>query len=151
MTHGTGIDTGIGFAVTADQHPSSLSADYGNGTPLSFQIYLRLRPSRMKNSSMANMDMPAEAPAEASSGEVTLTLTVTGPDGKPLTGAAVTASVAITSMDMGTTHPAFKDAGNGHYTSEVSFAMAGPWRVSIKVTPPGGTGSAKTLDYSVAP
>ena len=48
LTHGTGIDTGLGFAVTADTHPSALNADYGSGTPVSFEIYLRLRPSRMK-------------------------------------------------------------------------------------------------------
>ena len=31
LTHGTGIDTGLGFAVTADTHPSALNADYGGG------------------------------------------------------------------------------------------------------------------------
>jgi len=55
ITHGTGIDTGLGFAVTADSHPTALSADYGSGTPLSFQIYLRFRPSRLKNSDMKNV------------------------------------------------------------------------------------------------
>ncbi len=199
ITHGTGIDTGIGFAVTADQHPSALSADYGSGTPLSFQIYLRLRPSRMKNSDMKmdmrsmdtggdmkGMDMsapapPAPAPAapappapmpemaipkaapvtvasvtatmtpdppKARQGNV-LTMTVTGSDGKPLVGASVKASVAMTSMDMGTSHPAFREAGAGRYQAAVSFAMPGPWRVSVTVTPPGGGASmTKALDYS---
>ena len=57
LTHGTGIDTGLGFAVTADTHPAALNADYGGGTPLSFQIYLRFRPSRMKNMGMQGMSM----------------------------------------------------------------------------------------------
>ena len=207
VTHGTGIDTGIGFAVTADTKPSALDPIYGAGTPVSFQIYLRLRPSRMKgmdmkgmdNGKMAGMDMsanqpptvtpappliPAAPPVAASPPVVApttptlpapvavtiagvtatiapdspkarrknvLTMTVTGSDGKPLSGAMVTSSVAMTSMDMGTTHPAFSDLGNGHYQGNVTFSMAGPWRVVLTVTPPGG-GSAvtKALDYGVS-
>ncbi len=70
LTHGTGIDTGLGFAVTADTKPSALDADYGGGTPISFQIYLRLRPSRMKGMdrgggkmSGMNMGLGQAAPA----------------------------------------------------------------------------------------
>jgi len=222
LTHGTGIDTGLGFAITADQHPSALNADYGSGTPLSFQVYLRFRPSRLKNSDMRNMDMkgmdmkgmdmkgmdmkgmdmkgmdmsapaappgpaapPAPAPmpvpaapAPASSmpgiemptasitvskitaaiapdppqarrGNV-LTLTVIGSDGKPLSGATVQASVAMTSMDMGTSHPAFQDIGGGRYQGTVTFAMSGPWRVAVRVTPPGGEPAPiKVLVYGV--
>ncbi len=161
VTHGTGIDTGVGFAVTADQHPAALDADYGSGVPLSFQVYLRLRPSRLKNISLAQRDTPAEA----SSGNIiltaamnpdppkarqanTLTLTVTNAGGQPLLDAVVTASVAMTSMDMGTTHPAFRAIGQGHYTAEVSFAMPGPWRVSVTAAPPGGAAVTKTLDYA---
>ena len=80
----------------------------------------------------------------------TLTLTVTGSDGKPFPGATVAASVAMTSMDMGTSHPAFQDMGNGQYAGRVKFAMPGPWRVSLTVTPAGGgTPVTKTLDYNV--
>jgi len=166
LTHGTGIDTGLGFAVTADQHPSALNADYGSGTPLSFQVYLRFRPSRLKNSDMRSMEMgKMDTPADPSSSALaitttiapnppkaqqtnTLTVTVTDADGKPLSGAAVTASVAMTSMDIGTMHPAFKDRGDGRYTAAVSFAMPGPWRVSVAVTPPGGGVSiSKSFDY----
>jgi len=199
LTHGAGIDTGLGFAVTADTHPSALDADYGTGMPVSFEIYLRLRPSRMKMvmdkpstpapSTMPGMDMPAPLPApsptppQASAaptppvaspvappaavtvGEVTATiapdppkarrknalmLTVTGSDGKPLIGATVKSAAAMTSMDMGTSHPAFTDLGDGRYQGQVTFSMAGPWRVTIAITPPGGGASvAKTLDYSV--
>ena len=170
LTHGTGIDTGLGFAVTADQHPSALDADYGSGTPLSFQVYLRFRPSRLKNSDMMQMSIKGmDTPAEASSSALAvtaaiapdppkagqpnmLTLTVVDADGKPLAGASVKAAVAMTSMDMGTTHPAFQEAGAGRYQAAVSFAMPGPWRVRVSVTPPGGGASViKTLDYSVGP
>ncbi|MBV9851485.1 MAG: FixH family protein, partial [Armatimonadetes bacterium] len=196
LTHGTGIDTGLGLAVTADTHPSVLNADYGGGTPLSFQIYLRLRPSQVSMSTgggkMAGMDMsggqtqpasppsptpqtpapaappqpqptptapaPSAAPAPTPPAPVTvgrvvtaispnpprtgrrniLTLTVTGSDGKPLAGAAVKAAVAMTSMDMGTSRPAFQDMGDGRYQGDVTFSMPGPWRVTLTVAPPGG-------------
>jgi hypothetical protein len=52
VTHGTGIDTGIGAAVTLDTHPSSLNSVYGGGTPLGFEVFVRFRPSRLKMDSM---------------------------------------------------------------------------------------------------
>ncbi len=179
LTHGTGIDTGLGFAVTADTHPSALDTDYGRGTPLSFQVYLRLRPSRMKGMNRQGMSMgslpsvmpmPSSrisqtppppgvvitaviAPAPPKAGaENKLTVLVTGPDGKPLAGAKVAASVAMTTMDMGTAHPVFSSMGNGHYEGKVVFSMAGPWRVTLTVTPSAKAKPVtKTLDYQAAP
>jgi len=201
LTHGKGIDTGLGFAVTADTHPSALNADYGGGTPLSFQVYLRLRPSRMKGMTMPSMDMagpspsgPANAsPAPAANAmpgmdmprempvlsppaaqfpavaapTVTaalaanppkvgqknlLTVFVTRPDGKPLAGATVKASVAMTSMDMGTTHPPVRNMGNGRYRGSVVFSMPGAWRVTLAVKQSAkGAPFTKTVDYKVAP
>ena len=201
LTHGTGIDTGLGFAVTADTKPSALNIDYGTGTPVSFQIYLRLRPSRSKGMDMGAGQTPTPAPPAPMPGMVmptpdaaapvpttpapavptaptahpaapvtisevaatmtpsppkarhpnVLTLTLTGSHGKPLAGAAVKATVAMTTMDMGTTRPFFRAIGNGRYQGDVSFSMAGPWRVTLLIVPAGG-GSAvvKTLDYVVA-
>ena len=197
IKHGTGIDTGVGFAVTADTHPAALNADYGTGTPLSFEVYLRFRPSRMSmgggHGKMAGMatgqpntpaapaptpqaptapsspspapTAPTAPPAPVTTGAISatvspsppkararnpLTLSVTGSDGRPLIGATIRASVAMTSMDMGTSHPAFKDLGDGRYQGQVQFSMAGPWRVTVIVTPPGGgTPTTKTFDYSV--
>lgn len=168
LTHGTGIDTGLGFAVTADTKPSALNADYGSGTPVSFQIYLRLRPSRIKMNGMKmdgmkmdGMTTTTATPSVAISAAITpdppvtradnaLTLTLTGADGKPMAGAEVEADVAMTSMDMGTTHPAFRETDAGKYRGAVAFSMAGPWRVTLRVTPPGGGKAVvKTLDYAV--
>ncbi len=208
LTHGTGIDTGLGFAVTADTKPSALDADYGGGTPVSFQIYLRLRPSRMKGmdmgsgGKMSGMDMgngpaPLAAPAPATPGmtmgtpsaatspsmpappaapsptpakpvtfpalaatiapdppkarsQNTLTLALADSSSKPITGAKIAASVEMTSMDMGTAHPAFHETGGGRYEAAVAFSMPGPWRVTLRVTPPGGAAAVvKTLDYEV--
>jgi hypothetical protein len=78
-----------------------------------------------------------------------VTLTLIGSDGKPFAGASVKASVAMTSMDMGTTHPAFRDLSDGRYQGTVSFSIPSPWRVTVIVTPPNGAPITKTLDYSV--
>lgn len=78
----------------------------------------------------------------------TLRVTVTDPDGKPITGAKISSSVAMTSMDMGTTHPAFKEMGGGKYEGKVGFSMAGPWRVTVKVTFPGQKPQSKAFDFS---
>ena len=163
LTHGTGIDTGLGFAVTANTYPSALNADYGSATPVSFQVYLRFRPSRSRSMTMAAK--PAAKPTSGTgltaaaklatdppkAGEAMgLTITVTDPSGQPVPGATVTASVAMTSMDMGTSHPAFKDTGAGKYTGQVQFSMAGPWRVTVSVIPPGGgPPTVQAFDYAV--
>ena len=47
LTHGKGIDTGLGFAVTADANPSSLDSYYGSGVHPGFELFFRIRPSRM--------------------------------------------------------------------------------------------------------
>lgn len=56
---------------------------------------------------------------------------------------------AMTSMDMGTTFPVFRDIGGGKYQGSAEFAMAGPWRVSVSVTAPGEKPVTKDLDYVV--
>jgi hypothetical protein len=73
-------------------------------------------------------------PAPPVSGTATtLTLTLTGPTGRPLSGVKVTAEVNMTDMDMGTTSPAFKSLGKGHYAAMVNFSMSGPWAVKVHV------------------
>ena len=43
-----------------------------------------------------------------------------------------------------------QEIGAGRYQAAVSFAMPGPWRVTVTVTPPGGPAVTKTLDYKVS-
>ncbi len=105
-------------------------------------------------------DAPSTAPAAAmpltvtavihapKAGDNALQITVTDAQGKPITGAKVTTSVAMTSMDMGTTHPAVTDKGNGQYTSTANLSMAGPWRVKVKVTPVGQKPQTNTFDFT---
>ena len=68
LTHGKGIDTGVGAAVMANTNPSSLSSYYGSGTHIGFELFFRFRPSRMgggdgsvnmRGMNMAGMGEPA--------------------------------------------------------------------------------------------
>jgi len=81
-------------------------------------------------------------------GDNALQITITDAQGKPVTGAKITTSVAMTSMDMGTTHPAVKEKGNGQYTTTANFSMAGPWRVKVKVTSVGQKPQTKAFDFT---
>jgi hypothetical protein len=91
------------------------------------------------------MAVTASAPK---SGDNSLTISITDVQGKPIAGAKITTSVAMTSMDMGTTHPIVADKGAGQYSATVNFSMAGPWRVQVKVTPPGQKPQIKSFDFT---
>jgi nitrogen fixation protein FixH len=80
----------------------------------------------------------------------TLDVTVLDPTGKPVTGAKITSSVAMTSMDMGTAKPKVTEGKNGHYTTAAEFSMKGPWRVSVTVTPPNQKPFRKDFDFTIA-
>ena len=82
-------------------------------------------------------------------GKNMLDVTVLDPAGKPVIGAKVTAAVEMTSMDMGVTRPKAKEDKAGHYLSEVTFSMKGPWRVTMTVTPPKQKPFTKALDFNV--
>jgi len=115
--------------------------------------------------SMAGMDMSAPTPpgtplaaapvkitmttaSAPKAGDNPLTISIIDAQGKPVTGAAVTTSVAMTSMDMGTTHPAVTEKGSGQYAATVNFSMAGPWRITVKAAAPGRKPQTKAFDFS---
>jgi len=52
-------------------------------------------------------------------------------NGRPLAGLTWAATVSMTSMDMGTTHPAVKDIGKGSYSTAAVFGMQGPWKLVL--------------------
>ncbi len=80
-------------------------------------------------------------------GENRLEITVVDAKGKPVEKAKITLSVAMTSMDMGTTHPSIKELGKGKYSASVGFSMVGPWRVTAKVEA-GGKSATFTFDFN---
>ncbi|BDI29900.1 hypothetical protein CCAX7_19510 [Capsulimonas corticalis] len=225
LTHGKGIDTGLGAAVTLNTKPSALDPYYGTGSPVSFQIFFRLRASRIQmnkmdkmapdapsdtdGASMPAMTPPAPAPmpdmnhpatpppaaepaapatpaapmpetppaapaptpaAPAAAPETiakitatiapappkareknAMTVTLTDSAGAPFTDATVTGDVEMMSMDMGTSHLTFTRHGDGTYTAQPTFSMAGPWRVTVRAIAPGAAKPlTKAFTYSVA-
>ncbi len=89
----------------------------------------------------------ASGAAKTGEGNI-LVVTVTDAAGRPVTGAHVTSSAAMVTMDMGTTHPVFKDMGNGKYKGTVGFSMAGPWRVTVKAAVLGRPPQTKAFDFT---
>jgi hypothetical protein len=82
-------------------------------------------------------------------GDNRVLITVLDVAGKPVIGAKVTASVAMTNMDMGTTKPAVKELGKGVYATTAGFTMAGPWRVTVRVVPaPGQKPQTQAVDVT---
>lgn len=69
--------------------------------------------------------------------------------GRPITGAKVTTTVGMTSMDMGTAHPKAQEGKGGRYATEVEFSMAGPWRVTLTIVPPNQKPFTRSLDFNV--
>jgi heavy metal-binding protein len=47
LTHGNGIDVGLGGQFTLNDMPDRLERYYGSGLPYSFEFFLRIRPSQM--------------------------------------------------------------------------------------------------------
>lgn len=85
--------------------------------------------------------------AKATVGDNNVTITITTPDGKPVEKAKLATLVAMTSMDMGTTKPPVRELGKGKYAFKANFSMAGPWRLTLTVTPAGGKPSTYTFDF----
>jgi nitrogen fixation protein FixH len=83
-------------------------------------------------------------------GKNTVDFTLLDAAGKPVTGAKVTTSVAMTNMDMGTTHPQAREGKDGHYTTQVEFSMKGPWRVTLRVVPSNQQPFTKSFDFNVS-
>lgn len=88
-------------------------------------------------------------PGAVKVGKNPLEFTILDAAGKPMTGAKVTTAVAMTSMDMGTTHPPAKEDKAGHYTTEAEFSMKGPWRVTVRVAPPNQQPFTRAFDLNV--
>ena len=80
-------------------------------------------------------------------GDNDVSVNILTPDGKPVIGAKITTSIAMTSMDMGTTHPAVKELGKGKYAVKANFSMGGPWRLTLIVTAPGLPPSSYVFDF----
>jgi hypothetical protein len=59
LTHGRGIDVGLGGQFTIHDVPDGLDRYYGDDVSYSFQVFLRIRPSLMSDQAMTH-EMPNE-------------------------------------------------------------------------------------------
>ena len=84
-------------------------------------------------------------------GDNMMDVVVKDASGKPVTGLKLAATVAMTSMDMGTEHPKLVEGKDGHYAVPVKFSMKGPWRVLLTNDGKADKSSAvhTTLDFNV--
>ena len=57
LTHGGGIDVGLGGQITIHDVPDRLDRYYGDEIPFSFQVFLRIRPSLMSDRAMNHSEM----------------------------------------------------------------------------------------------
>ncbi|MEO7716459.1 MAG: FixH family protein [Capsulimonas sp.] len=126
-------------APTMQPAPSSEKGASGSTTP-----GMKMPPAPQATSAKLKIMGSIGSPKY---GDNSLLITIKDASGAPVTGAKITTSVAMTSMDMGTTHPQPKEIGNGQYRATANFSMSGPWRVTIKVTPPSG-GAAQTATFN---
>ncbi len=67
--------------------------------------------------------------------------------GNAVTGAKITATVAMTSMDMGTTHPKVQEIGKGLYNTNPAFSMAGPWRLTLVAAASDGKSGTFSFEF----
>ncbi len=150
LTPGRSYQAGVGASVTFNWKPAELDPVYGR-SPLGFWVFLRIRPSRMDmgGSHAMTMEPPKPEPPAAERLGIAaaispnpprvgaanrMVVTLTDSTGKPVTGAKVTSEVGMTSMNMGTGRPLFRDLGDGRYQGSPRFSMPGPWRVRLTVT-----------------
>ena len=97
-----------------------------------------------------SLKITAKIASPVKPGDNALDITVANAAGKPLTSAKITAQVAMTLMDMGTTSPPIKELGKGHYGATVNFSMSGPWRVTVKVAAPDQKPQTKAFDFTAS-
>lgn len=99
----------------------------------------------------AEVNVKATLSKSPTVGENALQIAITDSKGAAIKDAKVTVSVAITSMDMGTTRPKVTNKGDGTYSAAVNFSMAGPWRVVVRVETSGHKALTKSFDFQPKP
>jgi hypothetical protein len=89
------------------------------------------------------------APSPAVRGSNALEVMVTDASGQPVSDAKVTLDLNMTNMNMGKYTVVATPAGSGRYTSNVSYSMGGPWRVTVTVERAGQAAASARFDFSV--
>ncbi len=117
--------------------PQTAAGGSGAAAPQAMQIGFTTKPSTPRK------------------GENTVQVQLTGADGKPITGAQVTATFsmpAMPAMGMGAMRAVATLADNGHgiYAGPLQLGAGGTWQVTIVVVRNGQTVAAKQLSVTAS-
>jgi nitrogen fixation protein FixH len=85
------------------------------------------------------MDLTTDPAKPEPNKDTKFRLQMTDPEGKPVAGADVTASLVMPVMDMGKNEFRLVDIGKGAYEGTGKFTMAGPWNVVVTAKAAGKT------------
>ncbi|MGA3212873.1 MAG: FixH family protein [Terriglobales bacterium] len=62
---------------------------------------------------------------------VVMRLTLQDRNGKPISGAQITAALEMPLMEMGANQVIFTNTGSGNYETTSKFTMTGPWNLAV--------------------
>ena len=91
----------------------------------------------------------ASTPGQPQPGNATIDAYLVHLDGQPIVDATVTFDTDMTNMSHGQYLVAASPAGKGHYSGQVHFLMAGPWRVIMVVDRPGQAELRLRFEFAV--
>ena len=86
------------------------------------------------------------APSPARVGPATVTLKLSGADGRAVTGAHVILEGDMAHPGMSPEFADARETGGGRYEGRLDFTMAGDWIMLVHVTLPGGVTLERQLD-----
>ena len=99
-------------------------------------------------SAQTALQIHSELTTPAHVGANSLKISLSDDSGHPIDNAKITVSLAMSAMDMGTSHPVVNFLGKGVYSCQLQFSMGGLWRASIKAEIPGRPATVKSFDFN---
>lgn len=133
LPDGSKINRDFPFTVEAVSSESIIRRVTGTSAPAVSALNISYSPDR--------------SPALVGSGIVIIT--VTGPDGAPVTNAMVKVTGNMLHEGMMPITGEGKHMGEGQYQVSLQWSMAGDWQVVVNVTRPDGTHVERTFDQDV--
>ncbi|HWA83387.1 MAG TPA: FixH family protein [Fimbriimonadaceae bacterium] len=101
----------------------------------------------LASSAFAELKVEAKLDKPAKVGDNFLAIHIVDENGAPIDGATIKIDVAMTSMDMGASHPRATGLGGGNYRATLAFSMAGLWRATITASAPNEKPATVRLDW----
>jgi uncharacterized protein (DUF2141 family) len=99
--------------------------------------------------STGNLDITLEPPT-TKTGQVTLTLIVKDPQGRPVDNAKLDIVGDMTHAGMTPVNGKIEGGKDGRYSVPFEWTMGGDWILTVKATLPDGSVTTKTFNLSIA-